>query len=167
MSVAAAAVLRCTTFTGSKRRLTWRGRASTIASNQVPKRSPGEELRERQQTRTVVRARWVRVGPLSWTSSSGIVAGDRLVPITSKTFDVLVVLLEQRDDIVSKDEPNRVWRDTAVNENNLARQISSLRRALGQRRPARFCRHCPWQRISIRRHRAGPAGSDAGGPRRP
>jgi Tol biopolymer transport system component/DNA-binding winged helix-turn-helix (wHTH) protein len=58
----------------------------------------------------------------------------RLVPITSKTFDVLVVLLEQRDHIVSKDELlNRVWPDTAVNENNLARQVSSLRRALGQR----------------------------------
>ena len=58
----------------------------------------------------------------------------RLVPITSKTFDVLVVLLEHRAHIVSKDELlNRVWPDTAVNENNLARQISSLRRALGQR----------------------------------
>jgi Tol biopolymer transport system component len=55
------------------------------------------------------------------------------VPITSKTFDVLVVLLEHRDHIVSKDELlNRVWSNTAVNENNLARQISSLRRALGQ-----------------------------------
>jgi Tol biopolymer transport system component/DNA-binding winged helix-turn-helix (wHTH) protein len=58
----------------------------------------------------------------------------RLVPITSKTFDVLIVLLEHRDHVVSKDELlNRVWPSTAVNENNLARQISSLRRALGQR----------------------------------
>ena len=58
----------------------------------------------------------------------------RLVPITSKTFDVLVALLEDRDQVVSKDELlNRVWPSTAVNENNLARQISSLRRALGQR----------------------------------
>ena len=57
-----------------------------------------------------------------------------LVPITSKTFDVLVVLLEHRDHTVSKDELlNRVWPETSVNENNLARQISSLRRALGQR----------------------------------
>ena len=53
----------------------------------------------------------------------------RFVPITSKTFDVLVVLLERRDHIVSKDELlNRVWPNTAVNENNLARQISSLDR---------------------------------------
>jgi Tol biopolymer transport system component len=56
------------------------------------------------------------------------------VPISSKTFDVLVVLLQHRDQIVSKDELlNHVWPNTAVNENNLARQISSLRRALGQR----------------------------------
>jgi DNA-binding winged helix-turn-helix (wHTH) protein len=58
----------------------------------------------------------------------------RPVPITSKTFDVLVVLLEHRDHVVSKDELlSRVWPSTVVNENNLARQISSLRRALGQR----------------------------------
>ena len=58
----------------------------------------------------------------------------RVVPLTSKTFDVLVVLLEHNDRIVTKEELlNRVWPNTAVNENNLARQISSLRRALGQR----------------------------------
>ena len=57
-----------------------------------------------------------------------------LVPITSKTFDLLIVLLEHRDHTVSKDELlNRVWPETSVNENNLARQVSSLRRALGQR----------------------------------
>src|SRR5919108_3957043 len=58
----------------------------------------------------------------------------RPVPITSKTFDLLVALLEHRDRVVSKDELlNWVWPTTAVNENNLARQISSLRRTLGQR----------------------------------
>jgi Tol biopolymer transport system component/DNA-binding winged helix-turn-helix (wHTH) protein len=58
----------------------------------------------------------------------------RPVPITAKTFDVLSVLLEHRDRLVTKDELlDRVWPDTAVQENNLARQVSSLRRALGQR----------------------------------
>src|SRR5690349_3822945 len=58
----------------------------------------------------------------------------QLVPIPAKTFDVLVALLERRDHVVSKDDLlTRVWPDTIVNENNLARQISSLRRALGQR----------------------------------
>jgi Tol biopolymer transport system component/DNA-binding winged helix-turn-helix (wHTH) protein len=59
---------------------------------------------------------------------------DRWVPITAKTFDVLVVLLEHRHRVVSKDELlSLVWPDTSVQENNLVRQISSLRRALGQR----------------------------------
>ncbi len=58
----------------------------------------------------------------------------RLVPISSKTFDVLVMLLEHRYHLVSKDDLlNHVWPRTVVNENNLARQISSLRRVLGQR----------------------------------
>jgi Tol biopolymer transport system component/DNA-binding winged helix-turn-helix (wHTH) protein len=58
----------------------------------------------------------------------------QLVPITAKTFDVLVMLIEHRDGVVTKDELlNRVWPNTVVQENNLARQISSLRRALGQR----------------------------------
>ncbi len=59
---------------------------------------------------------------------------DRFVPITAKTFEVLVVLLQHRDRVVGKDELlSLVWPDTAVQENNLVRQISSLRRALGQR----------------------------------
>ena len=67
-------------------------------------------------------------------SSGGCGGSAASCPISSKTFDVLVVLLEHRDHSVSKDELlNLVWPDTAVNENNLARQISSLRRALGQR----------------------------------
>lgn len=56
------------------------------------------------------------------------------MPITAKTFDVLAVLIDHRDRLVTKDELlDRVWPDTAVQENNLARQVSSLRRALGQR----------------------------------
>ena len=58
----------------------------------------------------------------------------RPVPLTSKTFDLLLVLVAHRDRVVSKDELlGLVWPDTAVNENNLARQVSSLRRVLGQR----------------------------------
>ena len=71
------------------------------------------------------------------------------VPITAKTFDVLVVLLEHRDRLVTKDELlDRVWPDTAVQENNLARQVSSLRRALGQRPGSgRLCPDRPWPGI--------------------
>ena len=72
----------------------------------------------------------------------------RAVPITAKTFDVLVVLLEHRDRLVTKDELlDRVWPDTAVQENNLARQVSSLRRALGQRPDERLRPDRPWSGI--------------------
>ena len=55
-------------------------------------------------------------------------------PITAKTFEVLLALLEHRNRTVDKDELlSRVWPHTVVHENNLARQVSSLRRALGQR----------------------------------
>ena len=55
-------------------------------------------------------------------------------PSRRRRSTYLIVLLERRDHTVSKDELlNRVWPETSVNENNLARQVSSLRRALGQR----------------------------------
>lgn len=57
----------------------------------------------------------------------------RLVPVTAKPFEVLLVLLERRDRVVTKDELlDRVWPDATVQENNLARQIATLRRALGR-----------------------------------
>jgi Tol biopolymer transport system component/DNA-binding winged helix-turn-helix (wHTH) protein len=55
------------------------------------------------------------------------------VPINGKTFDLLLVLLESRDRLVRKDElMHLVWPDTTVDDNNLPRQMSFLRRALGQ-----------------------------------
>ena len=56
----------------------------------------------------------------------------REVGLTSKTFDVLRVLVENRGRALDKDELMRaVWPDTVVEENNLARNISVLRKALG------------------------------------
>jgi Tol biopolymer transport system component/DNA-binding winged helix-turn-helix (wHTH) protein len=65
---------------------------------------------------------------------------NRVVPITGKTFDLLLALVEHRDRIVRKDElMSLVWPDTAVDENNLPRQMSFLRRALGQRPDQHDC----------------------------
>src|SRR5437879_6274050 len=53
------------------------------------------------------------------------------VPLTPKAFDILLVLLRNADRIVEKDELMRlVWPGTVVEENNLTRNISSLRKAL-------------------------------------
>ena len=57
------------------------------------------------------------------------------VELGGRAFDVLMVLIEARGALVTKDEiMARVWPDTVVEENNLVVQISGLRRALGEDR---------------------------------
>ncbi|HEY0157563.1 MAG TPA: tetratricopeptide repeat protein [Thermoanaerobaculia bacterium] len=54
------------------------------------------------------------------------------VEITPKAFDLLVVLVHRGGAAVSKDElMEALWPNTAVEESNLAFQVSTLRRALG------------------------------------
>lgn len=67
-------------------------------------------------------------------------AGERLllrdgviVPLTPKAFDVLLVLVEQAGHLLEKDALMKtVWPDSFVEENNLADNISRLRKALGE-----------------------------------
>ena len=55
------------------------------------------------------------------------------VPLTSKAFDTLVLLIANRDRVVTKDELlGSVWPDVAVEEGNLTQQIFLLRKALGE-----------------------------------
>ena len=62
-----------------------------------------------------------------------LIAGGTPVPLTSKAFDTLVVLIENRDRVVTKDELLRsVWPDVEVEEGNLTQQIFLLRKALGE-----------------------------------
>jgi DNA-binding winged helix-turn-helix (wHTH) protein/TolB-like protein/Tfp pilus assembly protein PilF len=59
-------------------------------------------------------------------------AGD-LVPLEPKTFDTLVALVERSGQLVAKEELLRqIWPDTYVEEINLARNISLLRKVLAQ-----------------------------------
>lgn len=54
------------------------------------------------------------------------------IPLTPKAFETLVVLVENAGHVLDKDELlKRVWPDTFVEEATLARNISTLRRALG------------------------------------
>src|SRR5688572_16772738 len=54
------------------------------------------------------------------------------VSVTPKAFDLLVILVERGGAAVSKEElMAKLWPDTAVEESNLAFQISTLRKALG------------------------------------
>src|SRR5262245_21859747 len=68
---------------------------------------------------TVRRAVWAEHGPIA---------------LSSKAFDLLLVLMANRDRIVTKEELlAEVWPGTFVQENNLAKHVSTLRKALGER----------------------------------
>ena len=55
------------------------------------------------------------------------------VPLSLKAFEILLVLVQQRGEVLEKDHLLReVWPDTVVEENNLARNISALRKALDE-----------------------------------
>jgi Tol biopolymer transport system component/DNA-binding winged helix-turn-helix (wHTH) protein len=56
------------------------------------------------------------------------------VRIPAKAFDVLLQLLQRPGEVVSKQElMDLVWPGVAVEENNLARHVSTLRRELGEK----------------------------------
>lgn len=53
--------------------------------------------------------------------------------VSPKAIEVLLALIEHQGEVVSKEDLLRcVWQGTAVEENNLTRQISTLRKALGE-----------------------------------
>src|ERR1044071_9053021 len=60
---------------------------------------------------------------------------NRDVSLTPKVFDTLLVLLENSSHVLTKKElMEKVWPDIFVEENNLAQNISILRKALGEGR---------------------------------
>jgi DNA-binding winged helix-turn-helix (wHTH) protein len=70
-----------------------------------------------------------RVDPARETLLKGGVA----VPLTPKTFQILLVLVRHGKEVVTKDDLMKtVWPDTFVEEANLSRNIFMLRKALGE-----------------------------------
>lgn len=62
-----------------------------------------------------------------------LLRGGAIVPLTRKAFDTLLVLVENRGEVLEKEElMKRVWPDSFVEENNLNQSISALRKALGE-----------------------------------
>ena len=58
--------------------------------------------------------------------------GGEEVPLTARVFDILLVFAENPGRLLKKDELiERVWRGDFVEDGNLARNVSTLRRALG------------------------------------
>jgi TolB-like protein/DNA-binding winged helix-turn-helix (wHTH) protein/Flp pilus assembly protein TadD len=65
------------------------------------------------------------------TDRRRLIRAGAAVPLSSRAFDILTLLVEHRSRVVTKDEiMTAVWRGMIVEENNLAVQISALRRAL-------------------------------------
>ncbi len=55
------------------------------------------------------------------------------VPMSNKAFDLLLVLVRERERILDKEELlDKIWPDTTVEENNLTVAMSGLRKALGE-----------------------------------
>ena len=55
------------------------------------------------------------------------------IPLTGKAFHTLRALVERHGELVSKqDLMNEIWPETTVEENNLDRNISAVRKALGE-----------------------------------
>lgn len=62
-----------------------------------------------------------------------LLRGSETIPITPKAFDLLLLFIENSGTLLEKDELiERLWGSTVVEESNLARNISFLRKALGE-----------------------------------
>ena len=62
-----------------------------------------------------------------------LLCDERPVPLTPKVFDTLLVLVENSGHVLGKSElMQKVWPDSFVEENNLAQNISILRKVLGE-----------------------------------
>jgi Tol biopolymer transport system component/DNA-binding winged helix-turn-helix (wHTH) protein len=75
---------------------------------------------------------YYRFGPFALDPASRLLLRDeKPVAITTKVFETLVILVENRGRVITKDELLSIlWPDTVVEEANLAQNISTLRRAL-------------------------------------
>src|SRR3954466_13271454 len=73
-------------------------------------------------------------GPYSIDSDSRLLFRDaERVSLSPKAADVLLALVEREGQLLTKDELlKEVWRDTFVEEGNLARHIFLLRKTLGE-----------------------------------
>jgi DNA-binding winged helix-turn-helix (wHTH) protein/TolB-like protein/Tfp pilus assembly protein PilF len=71
-------------------------------------------------------------------------SGDRLVPLTPKLIETLVVLVENNGRVVTKDAlMASLWPDSFVEESSLTQNISLLRKALAETDPGQYIETIP------------------------
>lgn len=73
-------------------------------------------------------------GPFRLDATERLLLRDGMhVPLTPKAFDLLLALVESHGHILGKEELiERIWPDTFVEENNLTKNISALRKLLSE-----------------------------------
>jgi eukaryotic-like serine/threonine-protein kinase len=65
-----------------------------------------------------------------------LLRGDEPVSLTPKAFDTLLLLVQNRDRVMAKEElMNRIWPESFVEEANLSQTIFMLRKTLGETAP--------------------------------
>ena len=78
--------------------------------------------------------RFYEFGPYRIDPGRGVLQrADESIPLTSKAFQTLLVLVENSEQVISKEQLMKMlWPDTFVEESNLAKHVSMVRKALGQ-----------------------------------
>ena len=76
-----------------------------------------------------------------------LIRNGEIVPLRPKVFDILLLLVENSGHVLTKDDVMKhVWSNTAVEEGNISRTISTLRNALGERPDEhRYIETIPWR----------------------
>lgn len=70
--------------------------------------------------------------------------GVKTIPLAPKVFDTLLLLVENGGRVLSKERMlKEIWEDSFVEENNLAQNISYLRRILGETKNIKFIETVP------------------------
>src|SRR3982750_3904921 len=70
--------------------------------------------------------------------------GEKTIPLAPKIFDTLLLLIENGGHLVRKEEMlEKIWADSFVEENNLAQNISYLRKILGEDKNSKFIETVP------------------------
>ena len=85
-------------------------------------------------TRSEARGEFYAFDPFLVDANKCVLLRDgKLVPLTPKAFEILLVLVRHPGRVLKKEELFQlVWPDAFVEENNLPRNVSALRKALGE-----------------------------------
>src|SRR5262245_39603077 len=80
------------------------------------------------------REQYYEFGPFRLNAAEYVLARDgKVIPLTPKVFQTLVVLVENSGHVVDKEELfKQVWQDSFVEETNLTKNISILRKILSE-----------------------------------